>query len=238
MSGKPWFRDRPELRERVGAIARELQPELSFVIEEQVAYLRGTFIVAHEGEVFDRYKMEIEFPHDYENGLPTVHELEGKIPRIADRHMERDGCACLFLNDEFWWYHPEGLTFQEFLGGVVRSYFICQTYYDKCQERWLLDDQEHGAVGSYRFYADVLETDDFEAVLRFVEYIERGAKGHWGCPCGSGDRVRDCHRDVMWELQDRIPADVAAQSLRRLKQLKAFIVRRVRERRRQEAGLE
>lgn len=230
MSGKPWFRARPELRDEVIEVSRELQPELFFVVEDEVAYLRGTYLVVYEGEVWDRYKVEIEFPHNYQNGLPTVRETAGRIPREPDRHMEPNGRACLFLKDEFWWHHPEGLTFRQFLGETIHSYFVCQTYYDQCEETWLLEDREHHAFGRYCFYKDAIDTDDLGVILRYLDYIERGAKGHWGCPCGSGERLRDCHRDLMWKLKDRIPPEVAARSQERLRKWGRQIARELKRR--------
>lgn len=225
MSGKPWFRARPELRDEVVEVSRELQPELFFQVEKGVAYLRGTYLVVHEGEVWDRYEIEIEFPHNYRNGLPTVRETGGRIPREPERHMEPDGRACLFLKDEFWWEHPEGLTFRQFLGETLHSYFVCQTYYDRCEQKWLLNDREHFAFGRYCFYKEATGADSLRAILRYLDYVERGASGHWPCPCGSGEKLRDCHLDVMWELKDRIPPEVAARSKEHLLQGRQQIAR-------------
>jgi hypothetical protein len=40
--------------------------------------------------------------------------------------------------------------------------------------------------------------------VRFLQAIRRRPKGHHGCPCGSGSRVRDCHPDLR-ELRDAWP---------------------------------
>lgn len=211
MGGKPWFRDEPELRRTVKEAANEQQPELHWVVEDQTAFLRGTFHVVHEGDLIDRYKVEIEFPHNYPDERPVVRETDDRIPLIAERHMNRDGTACLFLDDEYEWRHPDGMSFQDFLDQAMMSYFICQSYYERTGE-WLLDDRAHSAAGVVEFYEEILGTEKVGVILEYLDYIERDAKGHWDCPCGSGERVRNCHQDLMWELKDRISEETAKRS--------------------------
>ena len=42
-------------------------------------------------------------------------------------------------------------------------------------------------------------------------------KGHWLCPCGSGKRLRHCHRDDLMALHEKVPPQIAKRMLRRLK---------------------
>lgn len=211
MSGKPWFRADPDLRCAVQHAARELQPELYWVVEGQTAFLRGTFHVVDDGDLIDRYQVEIEFPHNYPDERPVVHETAGRIPLDPDRHINRDGTACLFLDDEYQWRHPDGISFPDFLDEVMMGYFTCQAYYEQ-EGEWLLDERPHSASGVFDFYSDVVGTEDVRVIIRYLDYIERDASGHWDCPCGSGENLRDCHRDLMWKLQDRISGEAARRS--------------------------
>ena len=47
-----------------------------------------------------------------------------------------------------------------------------------------------------------VESEDI--ALRFLEAIRSRPMGHYGCPCGSGSRVRDCHPDLR-KLRDAWP---------------------------------
>ncbi len=62
------------------------------------------------------------------------------------------------------------------------------------------------AAAEWRLVRAVQERFDVEedVVLRFLEAIRDRPMGHFGCPCGSGSRVRDCHPDLR-ELRDAWP---------------------------------
>ena len=47
--------------------------------------------------------------------------------------------------------------------------------------------------------------ESVDAAVQFLQAIRRRPKGHHGCPCGSGSRVRDCHPDLR-KLRDAWPA--------------------------------
>lgn len=215
MSGKPWFREDPELRRHVQDVAQELQPELFWEVEDQTAFLRGTFHVLREGSVVDRYEVEVEFPHNYPEERPIVRETDERIPCVPDRHVFKSGRACLFLDDEYEYRYPGGMSFRDFLDGAMMSYFLCQSYYE-LEGEWPLDDRGHHFKGVIEFYSEIVGTDNVGVIYNYLDYIERGAKGHWDCPCGSGNRVRDCHQELMWRLKDRISEESARRSKKRL----------------------
>lgn len=48
------------------------------------------------------------------------------------------------------------------------------------------------------------DVEALDVALRFLEAIRSKPMGHYGCPCGSGSRVRDCHPDLR-ELRDAWP---------------------------------
>jgi hypothetical protein len=217
VGGKPWYRRDPERLEHVREVAERLQPELDLVVEDGTVYLRGTFLVYHDGRVWDRYEVEIEFPHDYDRQLAAVREVGGRIPHEAKFHTYRSGKACLFLEDEFWWEHPDGVSFETFLGEIVASYFLSQTHFREFEEEgWLFGDRDHNERGVIDFYAEKFGTDDEAAILRYLDYLQRGAKGHWKCPCGSGKKLRKCHGPAFRKAQDRISPEVARLSRARI----------------------
>lgn len=54
----------------------------------------------------------------------------------------------------------------------------------------------------------------FEGANRYLAAIRRRPQGHHGCPCGSGDRIRDCHPDLR-SLRDAWPASWRKKARRR-----------------------
>jgi len=54
-----------------------------------------------EGQVLDRYSVELQLARNHPAGLPVVRETGGRIPRHIDRHLlAADGTACVLLPDE------------------------------------------------------------------------------------------------------------------------------------------
>jgi hypothetical protein len=210
-SSEPWHVRCPNRLERVREVAERLQPDLDCMVEDDVVYLRGGFVVYYDGRRWGRFRIEIEFPTPYDRQLATVREMDGRIPWDINRHMYSDGTACLFLEEEFWWRHPDGVAFETFLGDIVGSFFLAQTYFEKVEPRWLFGDRAHFGLGVYHFYAEVFKTEDWRTLHEFLDYIRRGAKGHWKCPCGSGRRLRDCHKSAFSKIRDSVSAELAAK---------------------------
>ena len=73
----------------------------------------AAFAVMFEGQVLDRYSVELQLPRNHPAGLPVVRETGGRIPRDIDRHIiTADGTACVLLPDERWrlWPHRQPLA--------------------------------------------------------------------------------------------------------------------------------
>jgi hypothetical protein len=130
--------------------------------------------------------------------------------------MEPDGRACLFVPDEYHYRHPEGMDLIEFLRGPVLGFFVGQSLVEHGQS-WPYGARAHYAPGISEFYAEVIGSDDPEVIRRYLEVLAAGElRGHWDCPCGSGKRIRHCHRASLEVLRARIPQTVASNSLARM----------------------
>jgi hypothetical protein len=56
------------------------------------------------------------------------------------------------------------------------------------------------------------------AIRTYLDYLGKDeVKGHWECPCGSGQRLRNCHADYLRILHGRIPRWVARSAADRLR---------------------
>lgn len=218
--GRPWYDKDPA---RYEAIRREVEntyPDLHFVRRGRSVFLVGQYPVFEGDLVVDRYQIEVELPTESEMGLPVVREVGNRIPRIAERHMEADGKACIVLPDAFWHGHPTGMSLMDFLNGPVRSYFANQSLIEMGKtDVWCAGEWGHGADGIVEFYESLLGTRDRAVIWEYLKLLKHDVvKGHWPCPCGSGKKLRKCHLEVVRELQARIPPPVAARSEERLRQ--------------------
>jgi hypothetical protein len=118
---QPWHRRCPALLEQVRADVEAFCSTLHVFIEGEIVGVRGTFPVLHEDDVLDRYTIEIRFPLDYPDQLPTVREVGGRIPWRADNHVfPATGVCCVLLPEDRWWSFPVGRPFLEYLRGPLQ----------------------------------------------------------------------------------------------------------------------
>jgi hypothetical protein len=210
-----WHERNPELVEQIRADLRARYPSLQLFIEpDGTAIVRGTFPVrSPEGRVLDRYQVSIELPPDYPESLPIVREVGGRIPWKPEFHVNADGMACVLLPDDRWRCFPEGAPFVQFLDGPVHDFFLGQSLV-ALGEDWPFGQWSHGAKGVYEYYCWLLQTDDADTVLRHLWVLAKlSLKGHWECPCGSGEKIRRCCRARIAELRGKISPRVARQAL-------------------------
>lgn len=150
---------------------------------------------------------------DHPKSLPLVREVAGRIPRERDRHINENGTCCVLLPDERWKSWPVGAPLIDFLNGPVRSFFICQSLVE-AGNPWPMEQLAHAADGIRASYSELLGTDDVIVIRGYLTCLAaKQVKGHWSCPCGSGERLRDCHLTQLLDLRKKISTADASRSL-------------------------
>jgi hypothetical protein len=169
--------------------------------------LRGKFPITHAGREIDRFFVEIEIPCNFPNAWPRVWETGGRIPHTLARHVNQaDGTLCVVLPDEAFIRYPPTVTALEYLNGPLRNFFIGQL----CVENggpWPWGEHAHGLNGAIAYYGDLLGVGDDVLTIGKILYLvcERRYKGHWRCPCESGQIIRKCHGPTMRLIGERVP---------------------------------
>jgi hypothetical protein len=200
MSRKPWYKVNQELFQTLQKQIQYAYPELQFSVRNNTVFLTGNFILRDGDKVVDSFLIEIEFPFNYPKRIPVVYEIEGRIPRIADRHTYPSGECCLYLPLQLSDVFPEGSGLLDFLDSPVRSFFVSQSYFELTGE-WPFGVWPHGEAAIIEFYAPILGTTDRKMISRYFEMIsKKEIKGHWLCPCGSGKILRQCHYEMVSKL--------------------------------------
>lgn len=212
----PWYERKPELLDEVRTTIAADQPDLRLVIENGKVVLRGSFALRDDEGTLDRYQVEIIFPEIYPDDLPVLKEIGGRIPRILDRHMvHEDGSACLLVPEE-WFVICKDRSFRAFMEGAVKNFFLGQMLVEDGKP-WPFGERSHGRDGIFEAYLELLGIDDRSMVLPYLDCLRRERiKGHWDCPCGSKTRIRNCHREQLMALAERIPPSVAQKAYMRL----------------------
>ena len=148
-------------------------------------------------------------PHNYPSGVPILRCNQKEIPWNADRHVYPNGVACLCVASEYRTHWPKGSDITDFLSKLVVPYFVAQSYFD-AHEHWPATGQRsHGRAGiieSYRELLSSLGSVNERTVHDTIKLMARVSppKGHDPCPCGSGRKLRKCHRELFWKLHNQI----------------------------------
>lgn len=212
-----WHRDDPGALERLRRELAEAYPSLHLYRVGDLVEVRGSFPIEHEGSEIDRFKVRILIGPDFPGVPPFVFETGGRIPHTVDRHVyPKTRHCCLFYPDDFAIRHPNGLPFLDFLRGPVRDYFLGQIAVEAGRP-WPFGELGHAKRGGFEFYEETLGVKGETAVLGYLACISfEVLKGHHQCPCGSGRRLRLCHRPQIEELRGCIPRKTALAARRRL----------------------
>lgn len=131
-------------------------------------------------------------------------------------HVQSNGQACVLLPDERFRVFPEGTPFLEFLNRPVLSFFLGQSL-RSLGEDWPFGEWGHGVEGIWELYRGLFGTDERKTIAAYLKILSKQSlKEHWDCPCGSGKRLRKCHRVDIMNLRQKIPPQTASQALERL----------------------
>lgn len=194
---------------------QEKHPDLRLVMDGDRPTLRGSLQVMNDGEVIDRFSVEITFPDGIAK-LPRIREIGGRIPHHSDRHVyvNDNGAICTEVPELTLLRSKYSLV--SYLDGPVRNYFLGQLLVEQ-GEPWPFGEWAHGKAGLLQAYGEVLGVSGEPEIRRFLDYLgHKKVKGHWVCPCGSGKQLRACHLATIRTLQESIPPSVARQALQRL----------------------
>jgi len=212
---RQWYEKHPELYSQEKKGIKEHYPEFNFGNQGDDLTLSGDVYIEKGSRVISRFALRVVIPDDYPSSLPLVYEVEGLIPREANRHInDRNGQACLFVPDERWKFlRIEDTTLVAFLSGPVYQFFLNQSYYERTG-RWLFEGRSHYADGILEYYFEEFSTRDEVMIAEYLMYLANpAAKGHWLCPCGSERKVRNCHNRLVELHGAKIPPKVAKASL-------------------------
>ena len=199
------------------------QPKLSaaqdgnaIIIEGEYLLVENTGSAAPAGPI-SSFEIRIVTSSRYPVQEPAVFEIAGRIPRTADRHINTDGDCCVTVWEE-WLVKSEDTSFSAFLNGPLYEFFLGQYWFEKTG-KWPFGERSHGEKGLVEAYADVLRIPHRKQdVIYYLRILSQDwPKGHWLCPCGSGKRVRHCHKAELKELHEGLSPSMAKRMLRRLK---------------------
>lgn len=169
------------------------------------------------------FSVDLRIPDDYPEGIPQLICRREEVPWIEDRHVVGSGAACLCVSSEYRLHWPRGSDLTDFFNCFVVPYFARQAYYQTHGQWPPGQERSHGAAGIVESFSDTLSELGSPCVAtidRFLIVLASPGhpKGSDPCPCGSGKKIRKCHRRLVWALRNRVDPKLAQHDLWLLRQ--------------------
>ena len=157
--------------------------------------IKGKILINRNCEkisVYKEYGIEISVPLNSDK-LPTVRETEHYIRNYP--HIYSNKTLCLATDTDLYLHFREGFDLGAWMEEYVELYFASYEYY-KRYGVFPFGERSHGSKGMLEFYCDYFKIPDSKQAKEFISYIVTTEyKGHYPCPCGSGKKLRNCHKD-------------------------------------------
>lgn len=198
------------------------QPKLHARLVDDQILIEGVLLVtevgvaAMPGGPITEFAIRMELSRRYPSVEPKTFETGKRIPRTPDRHINPDGDCCVTVW-EHWLATAPNHSIGSFINGPINEYFLSQFWFEKTG-KWPFGERPHGDAGMEEAYADALGVPNRrDTLIYYLRLLSQAwPKGHWVCPCGSGKIVRNCHREELTALHERIASNIAKRMLRRL----------------------
>lgn len=160
--------------------------------------------VYNKVRITDFYTVQIDFKTKINSILPQVKEINGKIEKIAkelaippiDLHInESDKTLCLCIDEREKDYLPNSFDINIFFENILEPILYWVSYYGKYKKPpW--EEYAHRELGHLELYAEeyinIKKLKEKFSIEKLNEL--KKLKGHDKCVCGSGEKLRDCHK--------------------------------------------
>lgn len=181
------------------------QPLLTISHANEDAIISGNYKICNQivDEIFEDYfAIEIRVPDDFPDAIPRVKTTDRRIrANNYKEHVYPDGTFCLETDTAIATYLYDNPSLLGFLTKYLNTYLCGFLYYQK--HRCLpFGEHKHGICGLMDYYCELFETSDIDIAFALLGCIvKENLKGHIQCPCKSGLRYRNCHREKINELK-------------------------------------
>ncbi|MCG8811885.1 SEC-C domain-containing protein [Tenacibaculum finnmarkense] len=164
-------------------------PLLTFNSEERY------FIGIIETDEDDKYNLKVDISK-CSNNFPKVFEIDERIPRKADRHINSDSSLCFTTAP-----NEEILTktlvkdLESFFKLILIPYLINNSYFEINKKYKYGGYHHHPIYSIYETYVDILGINNGKQVVDVLQKIANGKKFRPNelCYCGSAKKIKKCN---------------------------------------------
>lgn len=153
--------------------------------------------------IADMYCLEMRIPPSYPEGIPTVFETGGRVPKTY--HKLTDGSLCLAAPTELRLKVGTSTTLVEFVELFVIPYLFGFSYREMLGYS-PYGELEHGKDGLRQHFAHLFGVPDRQVASQLVRLasLKKRPANKLPCPCGSGRRLGRCHHAIVNELRSKL----------------------------------
>jgi hypothetical protein len=153
--------------------------------------------------IADAYCVELRIPPNYPEGIPTVFETGGRVPKTY--HKLTDGSLCLAAPTELRLRVKNSTKLEEFVELFVIPYLFGFSYRE-IRGVPPYGELEHGKEGLREYFAHLFDVSDRKVALQLVRLasLKKKPANKLPCPCGSGRRLGRCHHAIVNELRSEL----------------------------------
>ncbi len=182
------------------AATLENYPELQLISNNNSNFLKGIYTIRdNHGIIQGDYEIAIVIPKKYPYEFPQLFELsQNIIPRIDDRHINKQGLACVDIEQNIIIRAKKGITIEDFIEQYVHRYFCWQLRYD-AGDRDGLEEWAHYDKGTLQFYRTNFNLYDIKIILKIIQALieNRLPRRNDPCICNSSKKYKACHENII-----------------------------------------
>ncbi len=187
------------------------------VLKRESVVVHGTYEIAiPDSNDQIEYGICALLPERYPKHPPVLFCNDPKLPiGNIDRHIMDNGSACLGVYADVmtrWSMKPDIVNF---LKNFAAPFLVWQAYYDAHQKPPSWGQRSHFAEGIIEYYAELFGMNKRQSIVEFMKLLARKnrPKGHERCPCGSGERLRNCHRQLLYSTREKVAWEYVIKDL-------------------------
>lgn len=198
------------------------QPKLKVEPDKGGFKVHGKFLVFERHAIpnpdgpLTSFDVELFIPARFPQFELKLYETGRRIPRTLCRHINGTGDCCVTVW-EHWLIYAKDKSIAGYIQGPVNDYFLSQYYYEK-YGKWPFGERSHGRQGLVEAYAEILDIccKDKEVISWLRILAKTSPIEHLRCPCGSGQKLKNCHISKLDGLKKKIAPAMADRMLKRL----------------------
>lgn len=142
----------------------------------------------------DSYRLEIVIPDKFPQAIPMVKEIDGKIPRNGEFHVNPDGTLCLGSPLRLLRIVHGAPNLTNFADKCLVPYLYAVSYKLMNGGDFVFGELAHGDQGIVEDYSVMLGLKKKHQVTQAIQLlgIKKRIANKMPCPCGCGKRLGVC----------------------------------------------